>query len=182
MQNLKVSEMDKTDEIRRINLAIAMKFTKVEEQLATAGSIAGLFETLFAAIEKEFSVPFVWLTLVDSEKAGPIIEAVKSSVLLNTRLKIISGPLFERIIPGGLQPVLVNKELTPYYKLLPPANKFLVKSLAIVPFQLQDRIVGSWNNGDVASDRYMPEMETGLLQKLAGKVSLRLAELVDSGK
>jgi hypothetical protein len=51
-----------------------------------------------------------------------------------------------------------------------------------VPFQLRDQIVGSWNNGDVLSDRYMPEMETDLLQKLSRKVSARLNDLVGSGK
>jgi uncharacterized protein YigA (DUF484 family) len=182
MPNLKVIDMDKTDEIRRINLEIAMKFNKVEEQLSGVASVAGLFETLFAGIEKEFCVPFVWLTLVDSEKAAPVIAAVKSSAILKNRLNIISQPLFEQILPAGLQPVLANKKLLPYYKLLPPTNKFFIKSMAIVPFQLQDQIVGSWNNGDVLSDRYRPEMETGLLQILARKVSVRLTELVGFGK
>jgi uncharacterized protein YigA (DUF484 family) len=174
--------MDKTDEIRRINLEIAMKFSKVEEQLSGATSVAGLFETLFAGIEKEFCVPFVWLTLVESEKAASVIAAAKSSAILKSRLNIISQALFEQILPAGLQPVLANKGLPPYYKLLPPTNKYFIKSLAIVPFQLRDQIVGSWNNGDVLSDRYMPEMETDLLQKLSRKVSARLNDLVGSGK
>ena len=174
--------MDKTDEIRRINLEIAMKFSKVEEQVAGATSIAGLFEKLVAGIEKEFGVPFVWLTLVDSEQAVPVIAAAVSSAILKNRLNIISQSLFEQILPGGLHPVLANKALQPYYKLLPPTNKFFIKSMAIVPFELRDRIAGSWNNGDVADDRYLPEMDTGLLQKLARKVSVRLTELVGSGK
>lgn len=174
--------MDKTNEIRRINLEVSMKFSKIEVHLSHAKSIAGLFETLFAGIEKEFAVPFVWLTLVDSENAIPVIAAVKSSDLLKNRLNVISPAFFEHILPAGLPPVLVNKELQPYYKLLPPTNKFFVKSLAVIPFKVRDEIVGSWNNGDVASDRYMPDMDTGLLQKLGQKVSLRLTELVALGQ
>ena len=174
--------MDKTDEIRRINLEISMKFSKIELQLSQAKSIAGIFETLFAGIEKEFAVPFVWLTLVDSENAAPIIAAVKSSGLLKNKLNVISPALFENILPAGLQPVLANKELQPYYKLLPPTNKFFVKSLAVIPFKAHNEIVGSWNNGDVSSDRYRPDMETGLLQKLGQKVSLRLNEFISLGK
>ena len=174
--------MDKTDEIRRINLEISLKFSKIELQLSQAKNIAGLFETLFAGIEKEFAVPFVWLTLVDSENAAPIIAAVKSSGLLKNKLNVISPAFFENILPAGLQPVLANKELQPYYKLLPPTNKFFVKSLAIIPFKAHGEIVGSWNNGDVASDRYRPEMETGLLQKLGQKVSLRLNAFISLDK
>ena len=173
--------MDKTDEIRRINLEISMKFSKIEVHIAHAKSIAGLFETLFAGIEKEFAVPFVWLTLVDRENTAPIIAAVQSSAVLKNRLSVISPALFEHILPAGLQPVLANKELQPYYKLLPPANKFFVKSLAVIPFKVHDEIAGSWNNGDVLSDRYLPDMDTGLLQKLGQKVSARLTELI-SGK
>jgi uncharacterized protein YigA (DUF484 family) len=174
--------MDKTDEIRRINLEIALKFSKIELQLSQAKNIAGLFEMLFAGIEKEFAVPFVWLTLVDSENAAPIIAAVKSSGLLKNKLNVISPALFADILPAGLQPVLANKELQPYYKLLPPTNKFFIKSLAIIPFKAHDEIVGSWNNGDVASERYRPDMETGLLQKLGQKVSQRLNEFVSLPK
>jgi hypothetical protein len=174
--------MDKSYEIRRINLEISMKFSNIEVHISHAKSIAGLFEILFAAIEKEFAVPFVWLTLVDNEKAAPAITAVKSSGLLKDRLNVISPALLEHILPAGLQPVLVNKELQLYYKLLPPANKFFVKSLAIIPLSISGEVAGSWNNGDVLSDRYTPDMDTALLQKLGQKVSLRLTELISSNK
>jgi hypothetical protein len=170
--------MDKTDEIRRINLEISVKFGKIEVHIAHAKTIAGLFEALFAGIEKEFSVPFVWLTLVEGENTAPIIEAVQSSARLKNRLRVISPDLFGQILPAGLQPVLANKELQPYYKLLPPANKFFVKSVAIIPFKVHGEIAGSWNNGDVLGDRYLPDMDTRLLQKLGEKVSIRLTELI----
>jgi len=170
------------DEIKRINLEISVKFGIIEVHIAHAKSMVGLFETLFADIEKEFAVPFVWLTLVDREKNVPIIEAVQSSDVLKNRLSVISPDSFERILPDGLQPVLANKELQPYYKLLPPANKFFVKSLAIVPFSIHDENAGSWNNGDVLSDRYLPDMDTRLLQKLGQKISDRLTELTLGAK
>jgi len=174
--------LDKTDEIRRINLEISLKFSNIEIHLSQAKSIAGLFETLFAGIEKEFAVPFVWLTLVDKAENAPVIAAVKSSGVLKSRLSVIPPAVFEHILPAALQPVLANKELQPYYKLLPPANKFFIKSLAVIPIKVNDEIAGSWNNGDVLSDRYRPDMDTGLLQKLGQKVSLRLTELLSGNK
>jgi uncharacterized protein YigA (DUF484 family) len=170
--------MNKTDEIRRQNLEISAKFSKISAQLPKAKNIAKLFEMLFEEIEKEFNIPFVWITLTDSDNAAPIIRAIKSSAMLKNRLNVIPADLFNRILPAGLKPILANSNLQPYYKLLPPSNKYFIKSLAIVPFQSCKEIVGSWNNGDVISDRYRPEMETNLLEKLSQKVSIRLSELI----
>jgi len=170
--------MDKTDEVRRQNLEISAKFSKIGMQLPKAKSIAKLFEMLFEEIEKEFNIPFVWITLMDTDNAAPIIGAIKSSAMLKNRLNVIPADLFNHILPAGLKPVLANSDLQPYYKLLPPSNKYFIKSLAVVPFQVRNEIVGSWNNGDVVSDRYRPEMETNLLEKLSQKVSIRLSELI----
>ncbi len=173
--------MNKKENVKRINEEIATRFDKIETSLNDAKDIAGLFEILFAGIEKEFEVPFVWLTLIDAVSTAPIIAAVKFSDILKTRLCIISPELFREILPGGLKPVLVNKELQPFYKLLPSNNKYFVRSLAIVPFKFHDEIVGSWNNGDASNNHYTPDMETGLLQKLAESISRNLTKLVSAG-
>jgi uncharacterized protein YigA (DUF484 family) len=172
--------MDKKEDIKRINEELAASFSKIEAKLPEDQTIAGLFETLFAGIEKEFAVPFVWLTLIDNEKSTPVIAAIKSSDILRTRLCVISPELFRQILPSGLKPVLVNKDLQPFYKLLPPSSKYFVKSLAIVPFCIGDQIIGSWNNGDAVGDRYTPNMETGLLSKLAVSVSRCLTRLFEA--
>jgi len=86
--------------------------------------------------------------------------------------------LFYEIFSSGLKPILVNKNLNQYYKLLPANRKYFVKSLALVPFKMNNEIVGSWNNGDARLNRYTPDMQTNLLQKLAQAVSIRLNELV----
>lgn len=168
------------EDIKRINEGLAVRFNKVAEKMQENRTIAGLFETLFEGIEKEFTVPFVWMTLTDSEKAAPVIAAVKSSDVLRTRLCVISEELFFRIIPSGLKPVLVNRDLQPFYKLLPPSSKYFVKSLAIVPFSIGDQIIGSWNNGDAIGDRYTPDMGTDFISKLAQEVSRSLTTLVDA--
>ncbi len=174
--------MNKTEDIERVNTKIAACFRKIETGLSEAKDIAGLFEILFAGIEKEFKVPYVWLTLMDTVNNKPIIAAIKSSDVLQDRLKVIIPELFREILPAGLKPVLVNKDLQPYYKLLPSNRKYFVKSLALVPFKVNDEIAGSWNNGDAYHDRYTPDMETNLLQNLAQSVSVRLTELVSAIK
>ena len=170
--------MSNMEDIKRINEELAARFNKIAEKMQEDQTIAGLFETLFEGIEKELTVPFVWMTLIDNEKAAPVIAAIKSSEVLRTRLCVISEELFLQIIPSGLKPVLVNKDLQPFYKLLPPSSKYFVKSLAIVPFSIGDQIIGSWNNGDAVGDRYTPNMETDFIAKLAQSVSRSLTTLV----
>ena len=174
--------MNKTEDIERINTKIAASFGKIKTGLSEARNIAGLFEILFTGIEKEFKVPYVWLTLMDTINNQPIIAAIKSSDILQDRLKVITPELFREILPAGLKPVLANKDLQPYYKLLPSNRKYFVKSLALVPFKVNDEIIGSWNNGDAYQNRYTPDMETNLLQNLAQSVSVRLTELVSAIK
>lgn len=171
--------MNKEEEIKRLNEEIAARFSRIEAKLPVFRDIAGLFETLFTGIENEFKVPFVWLTLMNTKRGAPIIAAIKASDILKNRLRVITPELFSRILPAGIKPVLVNKDLQPYYKLLPSRNKYFVKSLALVPFRVNDEIVGSWNNGDATADRYKPDMETDLLQKFAELVSRRLTEIVE---
>jgi uncharacterized protein YigA (DUF484 family) len=174
--------MNKTEDIERINAKIAASFGKIETGLSEAKNIAGLFKILFAKIEKEFEIPYVWLTLTDTVNNKPIIAAIRSSDVLQDRLKVITPELFHEILPAGLRPVLANKNLQMYYKLLPSNRKYFVKSLALVPFKVNDEIAGSWNNGDACHDRYTPDMETNLLQNLAHSVSMRLTELVSAIK
>jgi len=175
---VKVKDMNNKEDVEGINTKIATGFENIEKKLAEAKNIAELFEIFFAGIEKEFQVPFVWLTLKNIPTAAPVIEAIKSSDILKDRLNVIKPELFDEIIPSGLKPVLVNKNLNQYYKLLPANRKYFVKSLALVPFKMNNEIVGSWNNGDARLNRYTPDMQTNLLQKLAQSVSVRLNELV----
>jgi uncharacterized protein YigA (DUF484 family) len=170
--------MNKKENIARINTKIASGFGEIKKKLPEAISIAGLFEILFMEIEKEFEVPFVWLTLIDTANARPVIAAIKSSYILKNKLNVITPDYFLEIFSSGLKPVLVNKNLKPYYRLFPSNNKYFVKSMALVPFKMNDETIGSWNNGDISPNRYTPEMETSLLQNLAQSVSVRLTELV----
>jgi len=170
--------MDKKDNIERINTKIVTGFGKIEKNLVEAKNIAELFEFLFTGIEEEFQVPFVWLTVADTKKGVPVIEAAQSSGFLKDRLNIVKFTFFHEIFTSGFKPILVNKNLTKYYRLFPQHRKYFVKSLALVPFKINGELIGSWNNGDAVQSRYTPDMETNLLQKLARLISSRLDELI----
>lgn len=170
--------MNKKENIERINTKIASGFEKIEKKLAEAKNFADLFEFLFTGIEDEFQVPFVWLTVANTKKNMRFIEAAKSSDFLKDRLNVVKPAFFKEIFSNGLKPVLVNKNLTNYYRLFPEHRKYFVKSLALVPFKINSELTGSWNNGDAVQSRYAPEMETNLLQKISRSLSARLDELI----
>jgi len=173
--------MGKKEDIERLNEEIAARFHKIEEDVAGAETIAGLFEVLLTGIEREFDVPFVWLTLTDHTVAAPLIEAVNASGILKNRLCVVSPELLQTILPQGLQPVLANKDLQPFYRLMPPSRKYFARSVAIVPLALDGQMIGTWNNGDADAGRYAADMDTALLSSLACRISLRLTQLVAGG-
>jgi uncharacterized protein YigA (DUF484 family) len=172
------AKMSKKENVEHINTKIASGFEKIEKKLAEAKNIAELFEFLCQGIETEFNVPFVWLTLTNVAAVAPVIEAVKSSEVLNQRLNVINPQIFNDFFSAGLKPVLVNKNLKQYYKLFPASRKYFAKSLALVPFKVNNIIAGSWNNGDASPERYAPDMESTLLQNLSKALSVRLKELI----
>jgi len=170
--------MDGKENIEQVNTKISAGFSRVEKKLVHAGNVADLFATLCEQIEHEFQIPFVWFTLSDDIKSSPVIEAIQSSKDLTGRLSVIRQEAFREIFFSKGEPILVNKNLRTYYKLFPPDRKFFVKSLALVPFKIRGEFLGSWNNGDVEQNRYAPEMDTGLLQKLSRTFSVRLDALL----
>jgi uncharacterized protein YigA (DUF484 family) len=170
--------MNKKENIERINTKIASGFEKIEMKLAEAKDVAELFEILFTGVEEEFGVPFVWLTIADTKKNLRFIEAAQSSGFLKDRLNIVKPDFYKEIFSSGLKPVLVNKNLTHYYRLFPEHRKYFVKSMALVPFKINGELTASWNNGDAVQSRYTPDMETNLLQKIARLLSSRLDEFI----
>jgi uncharacterized protein YigA (DUF484 family) len=170
--------MNKKENIERINTKIASGFEKIENKLAEAKDAAELFEILFTGVEEEFGVPFVWLTVADTKKNLRFIEAAKSSGFLKERLNIVKPDFFKEIFFAGLKPVLVDKNLTSYYRLFPEHRKYFVKSMALVPFKINGELSASWNNGDAIQSRYAPDMETNLLQKISRLISSRLDEFI----
>ena len=171
--------MKQEDKLKQVNEEIARRFTSIKNKLNGASDIAGMLETLFDEVENEFQIPFVWLTLINENKNATVIEAVKSSDKLKTRLNLISRAVFDELLKEGVKPVLINNNLKPYYKLFPQSKKYFAKSMAIVPLCLNDEIIGSWNNGDVSPERYSPDMDTDILEHFAKLISNRLTEIAN---
>jgi len=174
--------MSNSEELKRINDIIAMRFRNIEERIMAAETIAEMFEHLLDGVEKEFGVPFVWVSLMNSDHAAPVISGVQASKILNDRYAVVSPELFDQIFAGGIKPVLANKDLLPFYKLLPSNRKYFVRSIAVVPITLNGQLIGTWNNGDADANRYESDMKTDFIETMSGHIALKISQLVADEK
>ncbi len=160
------------------NEAIAEKFHEVEKKVLSILHFKDFFGVLLAEIKKQFNLPFVWLSVIEHSDVHRLIESTSDmDEELRASINIIDRDAFFALIGPRATPVLVNRELAPYIRLLPAARRYLVQSMAIVPIILDGEWVGSLNQGDVNRNRYEPGMDTSLLERLGTKISLALSNV-----
>jgi len=169
--------MDEISETIRKNREIADKFRAIGKSLDSFNDAKDLFEKLLPRIQDEFGIPFVWISVIRRPESGKLIRSLESSALLKDQLNLIDERSFLDLVSGE-KSVLANRDLQPFYRLFPKNKKYFIKSIAVVPFALNGRIAGSINHGDAAQTRYEPDLDTGLLERLAGSLSSRLSRIV----
>ncbi|MEW6672142.1 MAG: sensor domain-containing diguanylate cyclase [Thermodesulfobacteriota bacterium] len=161
----------------RENEEIARKFFEIEVSVLSILDFKGLFERLLDEIREKFSVPSVWISLIQGSEISDLTQALASSKSLKERLNIIDRKTFLDLIGNKTSPILLNGDLTTYAPILPPGQMNFIRSLAIAPITLHGQIIGSLNQADFSPLRYQPGMDTSLLEQLAVKVSLCLSNV-----
>jgi diguanylate cyclase (GGDEF)-like protein len=172
-----MENIDALLEMLKKNDEITRKFQAIETKILSILDFTDLFEILLDEIRQKFQVPYVWLTLIDTGDKAGLLEFLEKSKILETNLNIVSPETFSSLVPMGTLPLLVNEDLKPYYRLLPPIKKFMVKSIAIAPITHDGQIIGSLNQADFSYLRFSPGIDTSLLEQLAVKVSLCIANV-----
>lgn len=174
--------MDEIEKTLRWNEDVTRKFSGVAREIADSRGVTELFEHVITCMESTFGIPFVWFSLVRGPEADALRSAAADSRMLGERLNLIDGESLAFLLDGRTDPLLVNGDLRSFYRLLPPTKKYLLRSLAVVPFTLGNRLAGSLNHGDPSPDRYHPDLATDLLLQLGVGLSRRLGELVSGGR
>lgn len=169
-------------EILEKNEEIARKFQKIEDNIPSFLNVKDLFEKLIIQIQEEFTIPFVWISIVNERDLSSLVQALKSSQILKERLNIIERSTFLNLVANSTKPMLANNHLQSFYKLLPLKRKYFIKSLAVAPITLNNEIIGSINYGDSSSLRYQPGMDTCLLEKLVSNISARLSGIMTASQ
>ncbi len=159
------------------NEEIAGKFFEVEVSILSILNFRELFENLLTEIKKKFEIPHVWLSLIEGNPITHLIRDLQTSELLKNRLSILDQGTFSALIGHRKDPLLANDDLTPFYKLFPDHEKYLIRSLAITPITYQGEVMGSFNCGDFSPDRYQPGMDVSLLERLGVKLSICISNV-----
>lgn len=171
-ETIKILETIKT------NQDLARRFFEIELNILSILDSKELFERLFVEIKEKFGIPYVWLSMIDKNEISDIIQTIASSEILKERLKIIDQDSFLNLTSDKTKPLLVDGDLTRFYKLLPQREKYLIRSLAIVPLTLNGEIIGSLNLADHSELRYQPGMDAMLLEQLAVMISICLSNVM----
>ena len=169
--------MDEISETIRKNKEIAEKFYAIEKSLNAFTDPGDLFEKLVPRLRDEFAIPFVWISIISRPETSRLIRLLESSALLKDHVNRIDEAAFLDLVTGA-KPVLANRDLRPFYRLFPKNKKYFIKSIAVVPISLNGCIAGSINHGDASPTRYEPDLDTSLLEGLAGSLSSRLSTLM----
>jgi len=170
--------MKDSHSIKRKNEEIARKFTRIETSVASCLDAKELFEKVLLQLEEEFTIPFVWISIINKPYLAGMIQTLMTSKILKDRLNIVDEETFFGLIGGGTKPVLANEGLKPFFKLLPRRKKYFIRSLAVAPIALHQEIIGSVNHGDYSPLRYQPDMDSALLQGLVSNISTRLSDII----
>lgn len=173
-----MNDLDAILERLERNEEIARKFFEVEVTILSVLNFKDLFERLLTEIREKFAIPYVWITLTEEGDLAPLIPVLFDSDVVRQRLSVVSRDTLLGLIGSSREPILVNEDLSPFYKLFPDHEKYLIRSLALAPITLNGDVVGTLNLGDASPDRYVPGMDTTLLKRLAIKVSVCLSNVV----
>ncbi len=161
----------------RENEQLAEKFHLLETRILGVLNFQDFFQVLLEQIGDIFVVPHVWLSLIKDEPAAEPIRRAAASARLRVRLNQVEADTFRKLFGRDDKPLLENEQLERYHTLLPEADRFHFRSLAMVPVTLDGKLVGSLNLADPTANRYRPGYNTILLERLAVKVSLCLSNV-----
>lgn len=173
-----MSNIKRILETLRTNEIIAQNFFEIETSILSVLNFKDFFEKLLTEIKEKFGIPYVWISIIDNSEIYTLTEALTSSETLKERLNVIDRNTFENLTGNKSKPFLINKGLNAFYKLMPQKHKYLVGSLAIAPLTVDGEIIGSLNQADHSKEHFKPDMDTGLLEQLAIKISICLSNVM----
>ncbi len=160
------------------NEEIAEKFNEIEISILNILNFQDFLEKLLFEIGDKFSLPYIWICII---KESPIATQLKknldNSALLKTATAFVSRQQFVAVTKNRFAPLLANTALDRYAALVPKSVDWDIGSIAIAPITLDGDIVGSINQADPDQNRFAPDIDASLLERLAVKVSLCLSNV-----
>ena len=150
---------------------LAEKFHQLDLQILQMLDVATFCRLLPQQIAELFDVPHVWLTIIEDCRAARFMRGKGETTL-------VGRAVFEQLLPDPGRPLVINEDLTEYFRLLPASRREHFRSLALVPLHLDGEPVGSLNQADPDPRRFSPHYNPIHLERLAVKLSLGLSNVI----
>ncbi len=173
-----MNDLEKIIDTLKKNQEIARIFFEIEASVLSILNFKDFLEKLLTEIQNKRSIPYVWISLIDSSDVAEIIQKSAPSKIIKERVDLIDKEIFLSLINNSTVPMLANSNLRTFQALIPRQYQNCICSLAIAPLTLDGEIIGSLNHGDDSESRYEPEMDTTLLKQLATIVSICLSNVM----
>lgn len=174
---IKTNDFDMILKRLKENEDIQKKFYDLESKFLSILNFKDFFEILLTEIGNTFHIPYVWLSVIENSPLADLINRISDSEIISKHTNFIKKDDFDKAVKGSTKPVLINKYLSPFSIFFPKDGNFPLRSMAIAPVYIDGKIVGSLNQGDYASTRFDPDMDTSLLEQLMMKISLCLSNV-----
>lgn len=159
----------------RHNEEIARKFFEIERCILSIGRCDQFVSTLTKEVQKQFSVPYVWVNLINEAPLSHLIESLEKTTDLRDKVLFTRRRSMIDIIKSSNKTILVNTNLSRCWDIIPPVYRDIVSSLAISPLTIDGELVGLFCQADSDSTRYdAATKDTFLLDQLAIKISICL--------
>jgi len=177
-----IKDVDELLQVICGNEEIARKFFEIETSILTIRLFKDFLQRLLREIREKFEIPYVWLALIEGSEPLKLLDTIEAPQSVRKNVRAITKDTVARLTDHQRSPVLVNDNLKDYEQILPEQGRKKIRSLAIAPLTLDREVIGSLNLADSSDQRYAPGMETTLLEQLAVKVSICLANVMAQEK
>ncbi|WP_165495720.1 GGDEF domain-containing protein [Marinobacter halodurans] len=159
----------------RRNEAIAAKLFDIELDMLRATELSEFTDGLTEQVRDRFELDEVWFALTDIEDNRRILALLGEQGGLSERL-LVGTVDFLRLTENSDAPVL-SDNIRHLQQLIPRHLRTRIRSLALLPLQMEGRLVGALILGSGDAARYQPGMESFFLHQLAIKVSAGLTSI-----
>ena len=177
-----VQDVDELLQVICGNEEIARKFFEIETSILTIRLFKDFLQRLLREIREKFDIPYVWIALIEGSEPLKLLDTIEALQSVRKNVRTITKDTLARLTDHQRSPILVNDHLNDYEQILPEQGRKKIRSLAIAPLTLDREVIGSLNLADSSDQRYTPGMETTLLEQLAVKVSICLANVMAQEK
>jgi two-component system cell cycle response regulator len=162
------------------NQQIQDHFEALEQKILRSRSITDMARAIAKEIKQRFEVDYVTICLaleaedVLCQTQGDLkgtrglsnLRIVEPKVLRDAIPKRIRGPILQGGAVEGKSPFFSKRELAS------------IKSNAVVPLFLSNKLIGTLNLGSQDADRYSRDKSTDFLRKLGCKISLAMDNII----